>query len=75
MSNVIEFNQLSRLRKELAEKTSEAEDLKVKANSVNAVNEMLKLQLLDLLDQLTAMTDQIELLKNNVISLQGRLPN
>lgn len=74
MSKVIEFDHVTRLKRELASKDEEIKELKAKMVATNSVNEMLKLQLLDLLDQVKNMQSQFSIIEQNLRNLQEKLP-
>lgn len=73
MSNVVEFQSLSQLRKLLAERDAELAQIKTQAQSNDGVKELLKLQILDMKDQMEAITKQVALIQQNLGNLLAKL--
>lgn len=73
MSNVVEFQSLSQLRKLLAERDAELAQIKTQAQSNNGVKELLKLQILDMQDQMDAITNQVAMIQKNLSNLLTKL--
>ena len=73
MSNVVEFQSLSQLRKLLAERDAELAQIKTQAQSNDGVKELLKLQILDMQDQMEAITKQVALIQKNLSNLLTKL--
>lgn len=73
MSNVVEFQSLSQLRKLLAERDAELAQIKTQAQSNNGVKELLKLQILDMQDQMDAITKQVAMIQKNLNNLLTKL--
>lgn len=74
MSKVIDFDQITRLKRELAERDEELTAAKAKLAQLNGVNEMLKLQIADLQDQLSGMMGQMSIILQNLSNLASKLP-
>lgn len=81
MADIIDFNQTTRLKRQLeeanaklAEKDSQLTDALNKLAQMNGVNEMLKLQLADLISILQGQADSLIQIQKNLKNLQGKLP-
>jgi len=73
MSNVVEFQSPTQLRKMLADRDEEVARLKAEVVAVTGTKEMLKLQILDLQDQMQGMVDQMGQIQRNLSSLMSKL--
>ena len=81
MAEIIDFDQVTRLKKKLEEVTnslSEKETQLTEARNnlaqMRAVNEMLKLQLADLIQVIQGQTNTLKQIETNLKNLQGKLP-
>lgn len=73
MSNVIEFQSASQLRKLLQEREAENADLKAQVQNLSSVKEMLTLQALDLNEQVARLIKQMAMVQKNLDNLLKKL--
>lgn len=73
MSNVVEFQSPTQLRKMLADRDEEVARLKAEVMAVTGTKEMLKLQILDLKGQVVDMVGQMGQIQQNLTNLMKKL--